>query len=110
MEVKQEVRLMVSSFMCAGCAMRMAAWLLVVPGFAVAQQIAIGEFPVPTNKCLPAGIAAGADGALCFTEYSTGTIGRMSAAGTITEYVTPTSYSTPGAITAGPDGALAFTE
>jgi streptogramin lyase len=47
----------------------MAVWLLSLPAIAAAQQIAIGEYPVPTASSDPAKIAVGPDGALWFTEY-----------------------------------------
>ena len=87
--------------------------LLLGPGGAGA---AITEFPVPTADSLPAGIAAGPDGALWFTESAfsvdPGRIGRITTTGTIGEVpVPPTGIPTrPFAITPGPDGALWFTQ
>jgi len=69
----------------------------------------ITEFTVPTNNSSPAGLAAGADGNLWFTENSVGKIGRITPTGAITEYVVPNSFSLL-AITAGPDGNLWFTD
>jgi len=67
------------------------------------------EYPVPTPFAGPWGIAAGPDGALWFTEEFGNSIGRITAAGTVTA-----EYRVPGGgpywITAGPDGALWFTE
>lgn len=64
---------------------------------------------MPTPTCWPAGIAAGPDGALWFTEQIGQKIGRITTSGTITEY--PISNpSAPYGITAGPDGALWFAE
>ena len=57
---------------------------------------------------------AGPDGALWFTEYTGGKIGRITTAGSITEYpVTPVTgepASGPLGITNGPDGALWFVD
>jgi peptidoglycan hydrolase-like protein with peptidoglycan-binding domain len=66
----------------------------------------------------PAGIVAGPDGALWFTESFSNKIGRITTAGTgcsvaspcIAEYSVRTSNSSPEKITPGPDGALWFTE
>ena len=56
------------------------------------------------------GIAAGADGAIWFTERAPGKIGVITPSGTIAEYALPSSAADPRNITAGPDGALWFTE
>jgi virginiamycin B lyase len=69
---------------------------------------AITEFPIPTARSWPSGIAAGSDGALWFTEYAGGKIGRITTSGHITEYSVP--GADPWNIAAGPDGALWFTE
>lgn len=71
----------------------------------------------------PAGIAAGPDGNLWFTEYSYLTrdthvqhggnkIGRITTSGAITEYPIPTQYARADGIANGPagDGGLYFTE
>jgi virginiamycin B lyase len=55
-------------------------------------------------------IAIGPDGALWFTETTSGKIGRITTSGVITEFAIPTANSFPFGITAGPDGALWFTE
>jgi streptogramin lyase len=70
----------------------------------------IQEFSVPTASSTPNGIAAGADGNIWFTEYTSNKIGRITPAGVITEYVVPTANSAPRQIAAGPDGNLWFTE
>jgi virginiamycin B lyase len=54
-------------------------------------------------------IAAGSDGAMWFTEYYYGNIGRINMDGVVTEYGLA-SFGFPAAIAAGPDGALWFTE
>ena len=56
----------------------------------------------------PAGITAGPDGALWFTNQGDDSIGRITTTGTVTNY-TDTGIGTPVGITAGPDGALWFT-
>jgi virginiamycin B lyase len=78
----------------------------------LAQQIAIGEYPVTTFDSGPEGITAGPDGALWFTEENMGRIGRITVAGSVREWVVPASVgnSIPEGITVGPDGALWFTD
>lgn len=56
------------------------------------------------------GITAGPDGAVWFTERTSGKIGVITMSGTIAEYALPLSSADPRNITAGPDGALWFTE
>jgi len=55
------------------------------------------------------GIAAGADGNLWFTGFSSNKIGSLTTGGVLTEYSIP-SGSQAGGITAGPDGNIWFTE
>ena len=55
-------------------------------------------------------MASGPDGAIWYTQFQSGKIGRISTAGSITEYTIPTSSSSPVSITSGPDGAIWFTE
>jgi streptogramin lyase len=73
---------------------------------AVAQNFT--EFPLPTADSQPISITTGPDGALWFTEYIRGKIGRITNAGVITEFPLPNGNS-PYSITTGPDGALWFT-
>lgn len=68
----------------------------------------ITEFNVPTSSSHPAGITAGPDGAIWFTEISGQKIGRVMLDGKITEYGLP-PLTNPLTIVAGPDGALWFT-
>jgi virginiamycin B lyase len=68
----------------------------------------ITEFPVASSN--PAGITAGPDGALWFTEEAANRIGRITTAGSVTHFTIPTSTSEPAEITPGPDGRLWFTE
>jgi len=70
---------------------------------------AVTEYATPTANVNPVYIAAGPDGALWFTEFNNGKIGRLTTSGAITEYPVPSGGSTWG-ITAGPDAALWFTE
>jgi len=70
----------------------------------------ISEYTVPTTASTPNGIAAGADGNLWFTEYTSNKIGRITPSGTITEFPVTTANSAPRQIAAGPDGNLWFTE
>ena len=46
----------------------------------------IHEYAVPTLSSTPNGIAAGSDGNLWFTEYTSNKIGRITPAGVITEF------------------------
>ena len=71
---------------------------------------AITEFALPNNGNVNTGIAAGPDGNIWFTDYSSGKIGKITASGTITEFQIPTSLAAPVGIAAGPDGNLWFTE
>lgn len=89
------------------CKTWMRLLLLIVPGLAGAQQIAIGEYALPSAKNVgPYWIAAGPDGALWFTNNVGGSqIGHITTAGMITSYVPPNGAF---AITAGPDGAMWF--
>ncbi|MGH7266700.1 MAG: virginiamycin B lyase family protein, partial [Candidatus Rokuibacteriota bacterium] len=57
-----------------------------------------------------AGITAGPDGNLWFTEAVANRIGRITPFGAITEFPVPTPGSTPVGITVGPDGNIWFTE
>jgi virginiamycin B lyase len=68
------------------------------------------EFAIPTRSSKPVAITAGPDGALWFTEYAAGQIGRITTDGAITEFKIPTRQSRPDGIVAGPDGAIWFTE
>jgi autotransporter-associated beta strand protein len=67
-------------------------------------------FPVPTADSHPAGITAGPDGSLWFTERRANQIGRITPDGLITEFLVPTPNSSPTGITLGRDGKLWFTE
>jgi len=62
----------------------------------------------------PWGIAPGPDGALWFTEWGAGQLGRINLAGAITEYPMPANGPLSGQysawITAGPQGELWFTD
>jgi virginiamycin B lyase len=71
---------------------------------------AITEFRIKTKNSDPAGITAGPDGNLWFTDSGTDQIGRLTPAGVVTQFAIPTAGSFPEGITAGPDGNLWFTE
>jgi streptogramin lyase len=58
----------------------------------------------------PAGIAAGPDGNIWFTEIGGDRIGRITPDGDITEYPLGENLKVPANIAAGPDGALWFTK
>ncbi len=74
----------------------------------------IDEFAIPSFVSdpfgNPAGIVAGSDGNLWFTERATSLIGRITTLGVITEFSTPTKIARPNLIAAGPDGNLWFAE
>ena len=94
----------------------MAATLLMLPAILPAQQIAIGQYPVPTRGSQAVSITGGPDGNLWFTSLpdttiNQGGIGRMTPAGVFKEFNLP-AYpgNETGGIVSGPDGALWFTE
>jgi len=71
----------------------------------------IAEAAAPTASGNPGGIAAGADGALYFTEQAADKIGRIDpATGNITEINIPTANAQPVGIARGSDNNLYFTE
>jgi streptogramin lyase len=59
--------------------MRIAALLLRLPAISLAQQIAIGEYAIPTAESGANGIVTGPDGALSFTELDGNKIARIAA-------------------------------
>jgi len=95
------------AFLAVTVAMAICSW----PAIADAQNVTEFPIPSPASGDQPiAGVAAGSDGALWFTEPGANKIGRITTAGTITEYAIPTSRSVPVGIAAGSDGALWFAE
>jgi len=70
----------------------------------------ITNFPVLTANSGPAGITAGSDGNIWFTEQTANKIGVITPAGLTTEYTIPTANSIPNGITKGPDGNMWFVE
>ncbi len=77
---------------------------------AQARAATITEYPIPTANHNPQDIAAGADGALWFTETLGQRIGRINSSGAVIEYPLPTANTASLVIAAGSDGALWFTE
>jgi uncharacterized protein (TIGR03437 family) len=73
-------------------------------------QPARTEYPVPTSASSPAGITAGPDGNLWFTESDSNRIATITTSGAITEFAVSTPNAQPWDITVGPDGNLWFTE
>src|SRR5262245_49582143 len=55
----------------------------------------VSEFALPTTFSYPAGITAGPDGALWFTEAVGNMLGRITTAGIVTEFAVPASNSRP---------------
>lgn len=70
---------------------------------------AVTPFPLPPGRG-PNEIVAGPDGALWFTEFISGSIGRITTCGEYKSYPLPAATSGPYGIAAGADGALWFTE
>jgi len=68
------------------------------------------ESAIPTANSGPYGIISGPDGAVWFTEFSAGQIGRISTTFAFSEFPIPTPASNPYGIAAGSDGNLWFTE
>lgn len=102
------------AFLRTFCAAVVLAGVLVVAPAQAAQggtrTPTITEFSIPAGDSRPMDITRGPDGALWFTEFGAGKIGRISVSGEVREYTVPTSSSGPGYITTGPDHALWFTE
>jgi streptogramin lyase len=69
------------------------------------------SFVLPPER-LPTDITVGADGALWFTEFGSGSIGRLTISGEYSSCPLPNASANPHpfGITAGPDGAIWFTE
>ncbi len=87
---------------------RVAGMLLAAVGVAAtAPAQSITDFPVTTSNSQPAGITAGPDGNLWFTEFGVGKVGRITTAGTVTEFP---AAGNPQLITVGADGKLWFPE
>src|SRR5438046_681415 len=93
------------------------AWQLAAPAVVARPRVAdaawgdVREIPGVSFNSGVAGIAAGPDGNVWFTEALGNRIGRITSAGVVTEFSTgifPNGY--PAAIAAGPDGNLWFTE
>jgi len=74
----------------------------------IAAQVT--EYPIPTTGGYPAGIVAGPDGALWFTERLSNRIGRITTSGVVTEFPIPSEGANPLGIAAGRDGNLWFVE
>ncbi len=71
----------------------------------------VTSFVLPPER-LPTDITVGADGALWFTEYASGSIGRLTTAGEYSSCPLPSAASEPRpfGIAAAADGAIWFTE
>jgi virginiamycin B lyase len=97
-----------ASNLCVTAAVFAAVTLLAATTRPAAGASTITEFPIPSGG--PAGITAGPDGALWFTESGAGKIGRITTGGAVTEFPIPIYGPSPQVITAGSDGALWFTD
>src|SRR5258707_1434524 len=90
---------------------RSLLWVIVLLGPAVgaatpAPAQTFNEFPVPTANSQPAGITAGPDGALWFTERAANKIGRITTACVVTkQFPIPPPPNKPPLITPRPAGA-----
>jgi len=82
--------------------------LLALPAQASTPPGAISEYAIPAGS-EAAGIAAGPDGNLWFTENDRHMIGRITPTGTLTEFPLA-NVPEPLQIAAGPDGNMWFTE
>jgi virginiamycin B lyase len=67
------------------------------------------QYPIPTPQAGALDIDVGPDGAMWFTAYYDGLIGRVTTSGEVTEYPIPQLATDPIYITAGPDNAMWFT-
>ena len=79
-------------------------------GTALAGALQAQSFTQYPTSGDPAGIAAGPDGNIWFTEDNAGKIGRITLSGVVTEFSIPTAGSEPPSIARGSDGNLWFTE
>src|SRR5215475_14867278 len=90
--------------------------LVVIAGFSSAASAGSGQagtftvYGLPTAQAGPSEIVAAADGAMWFTEFNAGAIGRITATGLITEYPIPTASSAPDGLIPGRDGSIWFAE
>jgi virginiamycin B lyase len=92
----------------ASAARRISALAFIGTALAGALQAqSFTEYPISGDG---AGIAAGPDGNIWFTEDNAGKIGRITLSGVVTEFSIPTAGSEPQSIARGPDGNLWFTE
>src|SRR5262249_4789819 len=67
------------------------------------------QYAIPTAGSFPAGITAGADGRMWFTEYAGNKIGAVSSFGVFKEYSLPTANSFPFSILSAADQKLYVT-
>lgn len=88
-----------------------AASALGAPLAATPRGLAI-EYPIGQTgvEVGPLQLATSADGAVWFTSYLQGTIGRFALPNTLNQFAIPSSTARPGAITLGPDGNIWFAE
>ncbi len=82
---------------------------VLVPTATAAAPPELTEFPLAEGVS-PFGIAAGADGAMWFTERGTDSVGRIETDGTLGPWTALEGGADPTAIAAGVDGAVWFTE
>lgn len=83
-------------------------FFLALTTYAQTPSKGITQFNLPSGSDAR-GIVTGPDGALWFTERTSGKVGRMDTLGTLTEFPLPGSAANPDQIIVGPPGLLAFT-
>ena len=77
---------------------------------AVASAITITDIPLPAGQGYPASVAVDASGAVWFTEWADGAVGRF-AGGRFTKFSIPSpTQSLLGSLVNGPDGARWFVD
>src|ERR1700674_5436274 len=87
-----------------------AAVLVSVTAGPCAWGVTFYEYAVTSYFAHPSAITLAGDGALWFTDFGGGKIGRINTAGPSTEDQPPTLGSAPAGIAAGPYGAVWLTE
>jgi streptogramin lyase len=101
----------VTAILSAALAFALSSQSIAASHVSIAAAVGtVTEYPVQTVNPGVAGIAAGPDGNMWFTEFYADQIGKITPSGSVTEYAATTLNSEPIEITAGPDGNLWFTE
>jgi virginiamycin B lyase len=77
---------------------------------AVTRDFDVVRYPMPYSDSGSTAIAAGPDGNLWVTDFTHGSLVRVTTAGRMTEFKIPILSAWPDSITVGPDGNLWYTE